>query len=79
MKTVKITLGTFDRVNALAQQLTRFPYDFDLVSGRYVVDAKSVMGILSLDLNNALDLNIFAPDEKLQEILSALDSFIVKE
>ena len=37
---------------------TEFDYDFDLVSGRYVIDAKSIMGIFSLDLSKPIDLNI---------------------
>ena len=45
--------------------------DFDLVSGRYVIDAKSIMGIFSLDLSKPIDLSIHAEDD-LDEILETL-------
>ncbi|MBO5461063.1 MAG: HPr family phosphocarrier protein, partial [Ruminococcus sp.] len=51
--------------------------DFDLVSGRYVIDAKSIMGIFSLDLSKPIDLNIHA-DGDLSEILASLDAYIIK-
>ena len=53
MKTVKISLNSIDKVKSFVNDLTKFDTDFDLVSGRYVIDAKSIMGIFSLDLSNA--------------------------
>ena len=58
MKTVQIYLNSIDKVKSFVNDITKFEYDFDLVSGRYVVDAKSIMGIFSLDLAKPLDLNI---------------------
>ena len=49
MKTVKISLNSIDKVKSFVNDITKFDYDFDLVSGRYVIDAKSIMGIFSLD------------------------------
>ena len=51
-------------------------YDFDLVSGRYVIDAKSIMGIFSLDLSKPIDLNIHAEDDS-DVILQALKPYII--
>ena len=51
MKTVKISLNSIDKVKAFVNDVTKFNTDFDLVSGRYVIDAKSIMGIFSLDLS----------------------------
>ena len=51
MKTVKILLNTIDKVKTFVNEITKFDYDFDLVSGRYVIDAKSILGIFSLDLS----------------------------
>ena len=62
MKTVKISLNSIDKVKAFVNDITKFDYDFDLVSGRYVIDAKSIMGIFSLDLSKPIDLNIHAED-----------------
>ena len=57
MKTVQISLNSIDKVKNFVNDLTKFNTDFDLVSGRYVVDAKSIMGIFSLDLSKPIDLN----------------------
>ena len=51
MKTVQVYLNSIQKVNSFSHELEQFDNDFDLVSGRYIVDAKSVMGIFSLDLN----------------------------
>ena len=51
-----------DKVKSFVNDITKFDYDFDLVSGRYVIDAKSIMGIFSLDLSKPIDLNIHAED-----------------
>ena len=51
MKTVKISLNSIDKVKSFVNDITKFDVDFDLVSGRYVIDAKSIMGIFSLDLS----------------------------
>ena len=45
MKTVKISLNSIDKVKAFVNEVTKYDAEFDLVSGRYVIDAKSIMGI----------------------------------
>ena len=77
MKTVQISLNSIDKVKSFVNDLTKFDDDFDLVSGRYVIDAKSIMGIFSLDLSRPIDLNIHATDN-LDEVLKVLDPYIVK-
>ena len=77
MKTVRISLNSIDKVKSFVNDLTKFDVDFDLVSGRYVIDAKSIMGIFSLDLSKPIDLNIHA-DDNVDEILKALDAYIIK-
>ncbi len=57
--------------------INRFDFDFDLVSGRYVIDAKSIMGIFSLDLSKPIDLNVHTDGDKLTETLSILKPYIV--
>ena len=76
MKTIKISLNSIDKVKSFVNDITKFDSDFDLVSGRYVIDAKSIMGIFSLDLSKPIDLNIHA-DENLDTILSVLAPYIV--
>ena len=50
MKTVQISLNSIDKVKSFVNAITQYEYDFDLISGRYVIDAKSIMGIFSLVL-----------------------------
>ena len=45
MKTLQISLNSIDKVKSFVNDITKFENDFDLVSGRYVIDAKSIMGI----------------------------------
>ncbi len=77
MKTVKISLNSIDKVKAFVNDVTKFDSDFDLVSGRYVIDAKSIMGIFSLDLSKNIDLNIHS-DENMDSILKILKPYIVE-
>ena len=76
MKTISIMLNSIDKVKAFVNTLTKFDCDFDLISGRYVIDAKSIMGIFSLDLSKPIELNIHATG-KLDEILEALKPYVV--
>ena len=76
MKTVKISLNSIDKVKAFVNDITKFDYDFDLVSGRYVIDAKSIMGIFSLDLSKPIDLAIHA-ESNIDEIMEVLKPYLV--
>ena len=60
---------------SFVNDITKFDYDFDLVSGRYVIDAKSIMGIFSLDLSKPIDLNIHA-DDNVEEIMEMLKPYL---
>ena len=77
MKTVQISLNSIDKVKSFVNAITQFNFDFDLISGRYVIDAKSIMGIFSLDLSKPITLNIHA-ENNLDEILSIIKPFIVE-
>ena len=77
MKTVQISLNSIDKVKSFVNAITQYEYDFDLISGRYVIDAKSIMGIFSLDLSKPIDLNIHA-EAGIDEILETLSPYIIK-
>ena len=77
MKTVQISLNSIDKVKSFVNEITKYDNDFDLVSGRYVIDAKSIMGIFSLDLSKPIHLNIHAAGD-VDAILAALDPYIIK-
>ena len=76
MKTVTISLNSIDKVKAFVNDITKFDSDVDLVSGRYVLDAKSIMGIFSLDLSKPIDLNIHSEDD-VNAILDVLKPYLV--
>ena len=77
MKTVKISLNSIDKVKSFVNGIHQYPFDFDLVSGRYVIDAKSIMGIFSLDLSKPIDLTIHS-DENLDQVLETLKPYLVE-
>ena len=76
MKTVQISLNSIDKVKSFVNAITQFDYDFDLISGRYVIDAKSIMGIFSLDLSKPIDLNIHV-EENIDEVLDTLKPYLI--
>lgn len=76
MTTVQISLNSIEKVKSFVNDIAKFDSDFDLVSGRYVIDAKSIMGIFSLDLSKPINLNIHADDN--EAIVESLKAYIVE-
>lgn len=76
MKTVKISLNSIDKVKSFISEINDYECELDLVSGRYVIDAKSIMGIFSLDLSKPIDLNIHTSGAELEEIMGILKDYI---
>lgn len=75
MKTVNIMLNTINDVKQFVNTVARFDFDVDIVSGRYAVDAKSIMGIFSLDLSKKLELQAHTDDPTV--FLSEIKPFVV--
>lgn len=79
MFTVMVNLDSINRIKRFVEIINESKIDAELVSGRYVVDAKSIMGIFSLDLIHPLQLNIFTETkEEFEEISDKLKDFIVE-
>lgn len=76
MQSVQVYINTVDKVKEFVNAITKFEYEFDLVSGRYVIDAKSIMGIFSLDIRKPIRLNIHT-EENTDEVLDALSVYMV--
>jgi phosphotransferase system HPr-like phosphotransfer protein len=76
MKSVNISFKSFEKVQEFVNVITNCEGNFDLVSGRYLVDAKSIMGIYSLNLTNVLRLDIHN-DEVADKVIPALKDFVV--
>ncbi len=68
MKSVMIRLSLVENVNKFVNVVSRYPFEMDLRAGRHVVDAKSILGIFSLDLSRPITLDIYSDDcDKLME------------
>ena len=76
MTTVQISLNSIEKVKSFVNDIAKFDSDFDLVSGRYVIDAKSIMGIFSLDLSKPIDLNIHVEDGA-EDVMKVLENYTV--
>lgn len=76
MNTFYIKLSTIEDIRKFVDIVTRQDYDIDLSSGRYVVDAKSIMGIFSLDLMNKILLT--AHNDDVEDLKKALAAYIVE-
>ena len=70
MKAITIKLTMAENVKSFVNIVSRYPYDVDLRSGRHVVDAKSILGIFSLDLSKPITMEIYADscDDLLAEV-----------
>ena len=62
MTTAKIMLSSINDVKNLVNIVNKYDFDIDLISDRYVVDAKSIMGIFSLDLTKAIKVEAHTED-----------------
>lgn len=76
MTSVRIVLNSIENVKAFVNSIGNFDCDFDLGSARILIDAKSIMGVLSLGLAKPLDLTIHC-SENVEPILEAIQPYVV--
>lgn len=76
MKTFNLLLGSINDVKDFVNIVSKYDFDVDLTSGRYVVDAKSIMGIFSLDLSQPIKVEVHNDD--CDDFMSELKAFIVE-
>ena len=77
MKSVMIRLSLVENVNKFVNVVSRYPFEMDLRAGRHVVDAKSILGIFSLDLSRPITLDIYSDD--CDELLEDIRPFMEEE
>lgn len=77
MKAVQIRLSLVENVNRFVNIVGRYPFDMDLRAGRHVVDAKSILGIFSLDLSRPITLEIYQDD--CGDLLQEIQPFVTEE
>ncbi|MBS5509725.1 MAG: HPr family phosphocarrier protein [Clostridium sp.] len=75
MREVQILLKSIADVKKFVQTITMFDGDFELISGKYIVDAKSILGLFSVDLSKPVILRIEGDDSKLNEVLEAIKEY----
>ena len=78
MTSVTVNINSIDKVKRFVSAITSFDNDFDLVCDRYVIDAKSIMGIFSLDLSKPINLNIHAEGSTLDTILAVVEPYVIE-
>ena len=75
MRSVKIKMNLITDGQQFVQIVGAYPYDMDLRSGRHVVDAKSILGIFSLDWSKPVTLEVYS--EGCDDLLNEIQPFIV--
>ena len=76
MKSFKVMLSSIVDVKNFVNLVSEFDFDVDMVSGRYVVDAKSLMGIFSLELSKPIVMRVYTEDT--EKLCETLKEFIVE-
>lgn len=74
MKSINIKLSLAENVKTFVNTVNRYPYDMDLRAGRHVVDAKSILGIFSLDWSKPVTMEIYSDD--CEDLLNEIKPFI---
>lgn len=77
MKKIEIYLDTFDKIKNFVNTTYNLDYELDLISGRYVVDGKSIMGIFSLDLTKPIEVRIVKVAEGIVPYPKELEEFMI--
>ena len=75
MKSVTIKLSQAEEVKEFVNTVNRYEYEMDLRAGRHVVDAKSILGIFSLDLSKPISLEVYS--EQCDDLLRDIQRFTV--
>lgn len=72
---MKVILPTVDKVKEFVSLASKQDCDLDLVSGRHVIDAKSIMGVFSLDLSKPIDFVIHLDGEERDKMEVVFENF----
>lgn len=78
MREVQIRLENIDKVKNFVSAVSEFNEELDIIRERYVINAKSILGIFSLDLSKPLHFRVHAGEERAEEILEAVKEYIIE-
>ena len=74
---ITITLNDFIRIKNFSSEVVKFKSDIDLIKGRYIIDAKSTIGIFTLDLSSPVDVIIHSDNEdEIKRFNEVMEAFI---
>ncbi len=77
MKSILVNLSESQQIKNFVNIINKYSFDIDLCSGRYVVDAKSILGIFSLDLSKPIELQIFSDDNaEIEKFMADIAPFL---
>lgn len=76
MKTYMLDLNSIEKVKGFVKAIERFEGYFDIATGRYVVDAKSIMGIFSMDLSKKIEFRILETNSQISEVEAAIAPYL---
>ncbi len=79
MNTFHIKLVSIEDVKNFITEANKCPEDIDVVSGRYTIDAKSVLGIFSLDLSKTLEVVVHGTDKDAERFCEAVKAVVVEQ
>ena len=74
---ITVTLNDFIKIKNFSSEVGKFESDIDLVKGRYIIDAKSTIGIFTLDLSSPVDVVIHSDDEdEIRRFNEVMEAFV---
>lgn len=73
-----VLIDTMDKVKDFVRATSQFDAELDLISGRYVIDAKSILGLFSLDLTSPVRLRIEGDSSEIDSVLDAMKPYEVQ-
>ena len=78
MKTFYILLSSISDVKQFVNHATMQSFDIDIISGRYIIDAKSIMGIFSIDLSKPIRVDVHGTDKDGDDFYALVKAYETK-
>lgn len=78
MKVFEVQLASINDVKSFVNSACLQPFDVDIVSGRYVIDAKSIMGIFSVDLSKPIRVEVHGTDDDGMTFYNSVKDFVIE-
>lgn len=78
MRKVNVLINSPEKVGKFIKILHKYSCDFDLASGQGCVDAKSLIGVMSLNLKKCVELSIHGDEAETQEVLQRIQDYVIE-